>query len=196
MGKSKASITVADVMEDEMDREFQQHPILTQLQEFQEAMSIMIVCNEDLQQAMADLSVHRLRQDQHQLHLKPSKCLFGQHSITYLGHIISAGGVTVDPSKIAAIAKWPTPFSVQALCGFLGLTGYYCKFVRHFGLIAKPLIDLLKKDNFSWSSTEHMTFTALKVALSSTPVLALPDFTKSFTLECDASNVGIGSVLS
>lgn len=102
----------------------------------------------------------------------------------------------MDPSKIVAIVDWPTPPNIHALRGFLGLVGYYRKFVRHFGIIAKPLTDLLKNDGFLWSTEADMAFAAIKVALSTTPVLALPDFSKSFTLECDASNVGIGAMLS
>ncbi|KAM0959760.1 hypothetical protein ACFX15_024306 [Malus domestica] len=132
----------------------------------------------------------------HHLRLKPSKCTFGQDSIAYLGHIISASGVQVNPSKIVAIVEWPTPTSLRGLHGLLGLAGYYRKFVRHFGLIAKPLTDLLKKDSFLWSPAADTAFSALKLALSTTPVLALSDFTKLFTIECDASNVSIRAVLA
>ncbi|KAM1576651.1 hypothetical protein ACFX10_032943 [Malus domestica] len=132
----------------------------------------------------------------HQLKLKPSKCLFGQPSIAYLGHIISATGVAMDSSKISAISDWPTSTTVQALRGFLGLAGYYRKFFHHFGIIARPLTNLLRTDSFQWSTNAAQAFSALKQALSSTPVLALPDFTKPFTVECDASDSGIGAVLS
>lgn len=104
--------------------------------------------------------------------------------------------MAVDPSKIVAIVEWPTHLSVCALRGFLGLASYYRKFVHHFGLISKPLTDLLKKDSFLWSPAVDTAFSALKVALSTTSVLAFPDFTKSFTLKCDGSNVGISAVLS
>ncbi|KAM1805114.1 hypothetical protein ACFX12_030900 [Malus domestica] len=132
----------------------------------------------------------------HQLKLKPSNCLFGQSSMAYLGHIISANGITVDPSKISTITDWPTPSNLRDLRGFLGLAGYYHKFVRNFGIIAKPLTDLLRKDSFRWSETTDKAFSAFKLALASTLVLALPDFAKPFILECDASNSEIGVVLS
>lgn len=132
----------------------------------------------------------------HQLYLKPFKCFFGQDSIAYLGHIISTSGVTKDPSKIAAIIDWPSLSNVHALRGVLGLIGYYRKFVCHFGLLAKPLTKLLRKDNFLWSTEADKALSTLKCALSTTQVLAVLDFTKSFTIECDASNVSIGAVLS
>lgn len=102
----------------------------------------------------------------------------------------------MDSSKIYTISKWLTPTTVRALRGFLGLVAYYRKFVYHFGIIARPFTDLLRTDYFQWSPDAHQVFSALKRALSSTPVLALPDFTKPFTVECDASDSGIGAVLS
>ncbi|XP_070661221.1 uncharacterized mitochondrial protein AtMg00860-like [Malus domestica] len=156
----------------------------------------ILVFNDSLDRHVSHLTAMFDILQLHQLQLKPSKCTFGQDSIAYLGHIISASGVQVDPSKIAAIMEWPMPTSLRGLRGFLGLAGYYCKFVRHFGFIAKPLTDLLKKDSFFLSPAVDTAFSALKLALSTTPVLALLDFTKPFTLECDALNVGIGAVLA
>ncbi|KAD3641337.1 hypothetical protein E3N88_30561 [Mikania micrantha] len=127
---------------------------------------------------------------------KLSKCTFGQQNIAYLGHYISAQGLSVDQSKIAAIQSWPTPKTVKDIRGFLGLTGYYRRFIRNYATVASPLTDLLKKDSFSWSQQSAQAFTHLKNLMSSTPVLRLPDFSKPFTVETDASGTGIGAVLS
>ena len=110
-----------------------------------------------------------------QWHLKLSKCVFAQTSISYLGHIISGAGVGTDPSKLTAIANWPTPSSVKELRSFLGLAGYYRRFVRHFGIISKPLTALLRKHSlFVWTQDHVVAFQTLKEALCQSPVLSLP----------------------
>ncbi|XP_041995688.1 uncharacterized mitochondrial protein AtMg00860-like [Salvia splendens] len=127
--------------------------------------------------------------------IKKSKCSFGVSTIDYLGHIIADGGLHTDPSKIAAISAWPTPTTVKQLRGFLGLTGYYRRFVKHYSIIVSPLIELLKKDGFVWSDGAKQSFEALKAAMCSTPVLRLPNFEVPFVVETDASDLGIGAVL-
>jgi hypothetical protein len=97
--------------------------------------------------------------------IKLSKCSFAQRQIAYLGHVISEKGVGTDPSKVSAVAKWPTPTSAKDLRSFLGLAGYYRKFVRCFGMISKPLTELLKKNTlFIWIPTHEKSFEAIKTA--------------------------------
>ncbi|XP_026428595.1 uncharacterized protein LOC113324489 [Papaver somniferum] len=99
---------------------------------------------------------------QHQLFVKQSKCTFAQQSIGYLGHVISSQGVAVENEKIQSILSWPIPTTIKALRGFLGLAGYYRKFVKDFGKICAPLTQLLKKDAFTWTEDATKAFRLLQ----------------------------------
>lgn len=156
-----------------------------------------------------DILVYSCSQEEHVSHLhsvlhllrsngffaKYSKCHFFQDTVEYLGHIVSGQGVRADPSKTAAMADWPVPRTTKQLRGFMGLTGYYRRFVARYATIAAPLTALLKKDGFQWTPETAEAFSKLKTTMITTPVLHLPDFSKTFIVETDASNVGIGGVL-
>jgi hypothetical protein len=129
----------------------------------------------------------------HRLHLKHSKCSFGMTSVAYLGHVISAEGVTMDADKVTAIAAWPTPQSPRALHGFLGLAGYYRKYIQDFGLITAPLTRLLRCDAFSWDEEATTAFAALQRVLTMGPILQMPDFNMPFVVDYDASSIGFFS---
>jgi hypothetical protein len=136
------------------------------------------------------------RLQEHSWQVKMSKCEFAQASIAYLGHVISAAGVSTDQSKIATVRDWPVPTSVKELRSFLGLSGYYRKFVKNYGIIAKPLTNLLRKGVlYVWTNETDQSFQTLKHSLINAPVLSLPDFAKQFVIETDASDSGIGAVL-
>jgi hypothetical protein len=131
-----------------------------------------------------------------QLSVKLSKCSFAQESLDYLGHVISRHGVATDPTKVLAVQQWPVPKNVRQVRGFLGLTGYYRKFIQNYSLISRTLSDLLKKDQiFHWNYKEQQAFDFLKQKMLEAPVLALPDFSVPFTVETDACKRGVGVVL-
>lgn len=156
----------------------------------------ILVFSPTLEQHEQDLCKTLQLLREHQWQLKLSKCTFAQQSLHYLGHVISGTGVATDPSKISDVKNWETPANIKELRGFLCLAGYYRKFVKGYGIISRPLTDLLKKNTvYVWTSETEASFQALKSALIEASVLALPNFTKTFVVETDASDKGIGVVL-
>jgi hypothetical protein len=138
--------------------------------------------------------LQRLRD--HQLYAKLSKCDFWLREIKFLGHTISQDGLSVDPEKVQEVMNWKPPTTVRQIRSFLGLAGYYRRFILDFSRIAKPMTELLKKGvKYEWSQKCEDAFHALRQHLTTAPVLAQPDNTKPFEVYCDASGTGLGCVL-
>ncbi|GJZ86346.1 putative reverse transcriptase domain-containing protein [Tanacetum coccineum] len=130
------------------------------------------------------------------LYAKFSKCDFWLDSVQFLGHVIDRSGVHVDPAKIEAIKSWAAPTTPTEVRQFLGLAGYYRRFIEGFSLISKPLTKLTQKNKkYEWGEEEEEAFQTLKQKLCSAPILALPEGTKDFMVYCDASLKGYGAVL-
>ncbi|WVZ22654.1 hypothetical protein V8G54_001198 [Vigna mungo] len=133
---------------------------------------------------------------QHQLYGKLSKCEFWLEGVQFLGHVVFAQGISVDPAKVEAILKWERPSSVTEVRSFVGLAGYYRKFVEGFSKIIGPLTQLTRKDQpFVWTDRCEASFEEMKRRLTTAPVLIIPDISKAFEVYCDASYQGLGSVL-
>jgi hypothetical protein len=131
------------------------------------------------------------------LKLKPRKCHFLQRKVDYLGHVVSNKGIATDPAKIENIASWPIPNSPKEVQQFLGLAGYYRRFIQDFAEIARPLHRLTERNcPFKWSTECQTAFDKLRDCLCSSPILCYPDFSRPFLLDTDASDSGIGAVLS
>nr|GEV08418.1 hypothetical protein [Tanacetum cinerariifolium] len=142
--------------------------------------------------------IHHLRQvlqtmRDNTLFAKQSKCVFGTATVRYLGYIISVKGVETDPNKIKAMQSWSVPSNIKQLSGFLGLTGYYRRFVQNYASIIQPLTVLLNKNAFAWNKKAHQAFKQLKQAMSQASVLALPIFQKEFIIETNAPGYGVGA---
>lgn len=156
-----------------------------------------------------DILIYSQNQEEHLEHLKLvmqvleennlvirlKKCAFGLSEVAYLVHIISKKGVATDPRKVDKITGWPIPTDVTELRKFLGMTGYYRRFIKGYGLICRPMHDMLKKQGFQWGPEQTAAFNELKNKMVSSAVLAMPDFNKEFVIEADACGTGIGAVL-
>ncbi|KAJ3700836.1 hypothetical protein LUZ61_004541 [Rhynchospora tenuis] len=139
--------------------------------------------------------LERLRE--HKLYAKFSKCDFWMNQISFLGHTISQEGLAVDPEKIKSIIEWASPKNVTEVRCFLGLTGYYRRFVPNYAKLAKPLTQLLKKDNgFVWEESQERSFQELKERLVSAPILVMPIMGRDYIVYTDASKLGLGCVLT
>jgi hypothetical protein len=131
-----------------------------------------------------------------QLYAKFSKCEFWLTEVAFLGHVISTGGISVDPSKVKDVLNWMPPMNASEIQSFLGLVGYYRRFINDFSKIAKPMTRLLEKNkDLNWTEECQTSFEELKKRLTSAPVLILPDITKKFDIYCDASQQELGCVL-
>jgi hypothetical protein len=130
------------------------------------------------------------------LYVKFSKCEFWIKEVSFLGHVVSPEGIAVDPGKVKEVMEWKPPTTVFEVRSFLGLAGYYQRFIPNFSKITKPITELLKKRNkYVWSEACDEAFKQLKKLLTTSPVLAQPDTTKSFDVYCDASSTGLEGVL-
>jgi len=133
---------------------------------------------------------------EHQLYAKLKKCEFWLEEVVFLGHVVCKEGIKVDPQKIRAIVDWPRPTNVTEVRSFLGLAGYYRRFIKDFSKISSPLTNLLKKVvKFEWSSKCEEAFQELKSRLTSAPILTLPVEGEEYIVYSDAPKNGLGCVL-
>jgi hypothetical protein len=156
----------------------------------------ILVYSKNKEEHVEHLRIILQRLRDHKLYAKFSKCEFRLDSVKFLGLTISNEGISVDPSKVQEVMHWKPPKSVHQIRSFLGLAGYYRRFVPDFSRIAKPMTELLKKGvRFAWDEKCENAFQTLKQYLTSAPVLAQPDNSKPYEVYCDASGTGLGCVL-
>lgn len=157
----------------------------------------VLVFGRDMQEHNVNLKMVLDRLRKAGLRLKPTKCYLAKERVEYLGHVVTAAGVQTDPRKLKAVEKYPRPTDVKTFRSFLGLASYYRRFVPKFATVAHPLHVLTKKDaQFVWTEQCQTAFENVKKLLTSSPVLAFPQFDRPFLLETDASGTGLGAVLA
>jgi hypothetical protein len=150
--------------------------------------------NEEEHDKYLRMVLQKLRENQ--LYAKLNKCEFLLKEVSFLGHIISEGGISVDPSKVKDVLSWNTPQNVSDIRSFLGLAGDYRRFIEGFSMISMPMTELLAKSkSFEWMPRREANFQELKKRLTTAPILTMPDMEKPFSIYCDASGQGLGCVL-
>ena len=156
----------------------------------------ILIHTPDWQQHTLVLGEVLRRIQQYNLQLQWKKCQWGATSLKFLGFIISATGISMDPAKIKAITDYPTPANVKTLQSFLGLVNFSLRFIPQLATVTQPLRMLLKKGTpFTWSTACIDSFNEVKKLIKDAATLAFPDFSRTFRVQTDASNVGIGAVL-
>jgi hypothetical protein len=154
----------------------------------------IMIYSKNKEEHVRHLRIVLTRLREHQLYAKFSKCAFWLEEIQFLGHVLSAKGIAVDPSKVKDILEWKQPTTVHQVWSFLGLASYYRWFILDFSKLVKPITSLLKNDTkFNWSSRCNEAFEQLKVLLTTAPILAQPDIEKPFDVYCDTSGSGLVS---
>ena len=157
----------------------------------------ILIFSRSLNEHANKLSEVFSRLKSHNLKIEPHKCNFLKREILYLGHKITSEGIKPDETKIQAVLNYPPPKTVKQIKSFLGLSGYYRKFIQNYSAIAKPLTTLLCKDvKFNWTEECQRSFDTLRTALCKHPILKYPDFEKKFYLTTDASGKALGAILS
>lgn len=157
----------------------------------------IIVIGKTLDDHLANLGEVLRRLRAANLKINPEKCEFFKRETKYLGHVVSGQGIHTDPDKVAAIQEMPAPLCLKELRRFLGVVSWYRRFISDFASLAHPLTYLLKKGkHWRWTEEQQTVFELLKAKLTTAPVLACPDFTKTFILQTDASDYGLGAVLT
>ena len=159
-------------------------------------MDDLIIASRDIREHLEIIQNVFTRLRESNLKVKLRKCEFLKKEIIYLGHKIGEQGVEITLEKVAAVQNFPAPTTKKNIMQFIGLAGFYRKFIKNFSAIAAPITDLLKKDRkFEWGEEQDIAFKALKDALTSPPILTFPDFNEQFYVVTDASNLGVGGAL-
>jgi len=160
-------------------------------------MDDLLVMSEDFESHLSLLKEVALLIRKAGLTLNIDKSNFCLKEVEFVGYIIGYGTIQTNPGKVAAITDYPVPKTVRQVRRFLGMTGWYRRFIRNFASLTAPISDLLKKNKtFKWTEEANEAFKTLKTKLTTAPVLTTPDFSKPFCIQCDASSVGIGGVLT
>lgn len=156
----------------------------------------ILVFSKNLESYLQHLSDIFLILREQKLFANHKKCHFVTTEVIFLGYLVSGNGIRMDSTKVEAITTWPTPKSMHDVRSFHGLASFYRRFIRNFSSMVVPITDCLKQPKFVWTLESQKAFDALKKAVTTTSVLALPNFEHVFQVECDASGLGIRGVLS